>query len=105
MHVSTLFCADTDDEAREVPKEEMEIIEFPAILLDATGGIMHSSLAQIDRFHTYVRPTIHPKLTAFCTELTVRGCHRIAVPRAAMVAAPCCSSCAPRWRWRWRGGR
>ncbi|CAL5075575.1 unnamed protein product [Urochloa decumbens] len=41
-----------------------EIIEFPAVLVDAaTGGLLSS-------FRTYVKPRHHPVLTAFCKELT-----------------------------------
>jgi len=41
-----------------------EIIEFPAVLVDAaTGGLVAS-------FRTYVKPRHHPRLTAFCSELT-----------------------------------
>ena len=41
-----------------------EIIEFPAVLLDAV------TLATVDEFRALVRPTERPRLTAFCTELT-----------------------------------
>lgn len=41
-----------------------EIIEFPAVLLDA------NSLEVVDEFRAFVRPTERPRLTAFCTELT-----------------------------------
>jgi ERI1 exoribonuclease 2 len=48
-------------DARIYPQE---IIEFPAVLVDAATGGMVSS------FRTYVKPRHHPVLTAFCTELT-----------------------------------
>ncbi|CAN6305368.1 unnamed protein product [Urochloa humidicola] len=41
-----------------------EIIEFPAVLVDAATGDLISS------FRTYVKPRHHPVLTAFCKELT-----------------------------------
>ncbi|CAN6203802.1 unnamed protein product [Urochloa humidicola] len=41
-----------------------EIIEFPAVLVDAaTGGLLSS-------FRTYVKPRHHPVLTPFCKQLT-----------------------------------
>eukprot|EP00753_Platysulcus_tardus_P003104 PLAT12261.2.p1 GENE.PLAT12261.2~~PLAT12261.2.p1 ORF type:complete len:738 (+),score=261.09 PLAT12261.2:50-2215(+) len=42
----------------------VEVIEFPAVLLN-----LHTLEAE-DEFRTYCRPTHHPELTAFCTELT-----------------------------------
>ncbi|KAF0899626.1 hypothetical protein E2562_020815 [Oryza meyeriana var. granulata] len=41
-----------------------EIIEFPAVLVDAATGRLVSA------FRTYVRPRHHPRLTDFCRELT-----------------------------------
>ena len=41
-----------------------EIIEFPAVLLDA------SNLEKVDEFREFVRPTEKPQLTAFCKGLT-----------------------------------
>ncbi|CAL5080158.1 unnamed protein product [Urochloa decumbens] len=41
-----------------------EIIEFPAVLVDAVTGDLLSA------FRTYVKPRHHPVLTAFCKELT-----------------------------------
>jgi inhibitor of KinA sporulation pathway (predicted exonuclease) len=43
---------------------ENEIIEFPIILLNPV------TLKIEDKFHTFVKPTINPKLSQFCTELT-----------------------------------
>lgn len=43
---------------------QMEIIEFPLIVLDIESNTI------IDQFHTYVRPTMNPILSDFCTELT-----------------------------------
>jgi inhibitor of KinA sporulation pathway (predicted exonuclease) len=47
-----------------VPREQMEIIEIGAIMLDA--GDFHV----LDEFQSFVRPVRHPTLTAFCTRLT-----------------------------------
>ncbi len=46
------------------PREETEIIEIGAVLVEA------DTLRPIDEFQTFVRPVAHPVLTAFCTELT-----------------------------------
>ena len=42
----------------------MEIIEFPVLKVNATTFITEAI------FHTYVQPTIHPKLNPVCTEIT-----------------------------------
>ena len=47
-----------------IPRHEMEIIEIGAVLLDA------NSLRTLDEFNTFIHPVRHPKLTAFCTQLT-----------------------------------
>uniref|UniRef100_K3ZUF1 Exonuclease domain-containing protein n=2 Tax=Setaria italica TaxID=4555 RepID=K3ZUF1_SETIT len=55
------FEATCEKDSRIYPQE---IIEFPAVLVDAaTGGLLSS-------FRTYVKPRHHPVLTAFCSELT-----------------------------------
>ncbi|KAL3942371.1 MAG: hypothetical protein SGBAC_003437 [Bacillariaceae sp.] len=41
-----------------------EIIEFPAVLLNVKTGEVE------DEFHHYILPDVHPKLSAFCSELT-----------------------------------
>ncbi|NXC84618.1 ERI2 exoribonuclease, partial [Cercotrichas coryphoeus] len=41
-----------------------EIIEFPAVLLNTSTGVIESE------FHMYVQPQEHPILSEFCTELT-----------------------------------
>jgi ERI1 exoribonuclease 3 len=41
-----------------------EIIEFPTLLLNVASGEIEST------FHQYLKPDIHPTLSAFCTELT-----------------------------------
>jgi inhibitor of KinA sporulation pathway (predicted exonuclease) len=47
-----------------VPREQMEIIEIGAVMLDA------ADFQGVDEFQSFVRPVRHPKLTAFCTRLT-----------------------------------
>lgn len=58
------FEATCDNTNRIVPREEMEVIEFPTIVYD----IEQDNVEAI--FHEYVRPTLHPTLTPFCTDLT-----------------------------------
>merc|ERR1719326_1596274 len=47
-----------------VPRDEREIIEFPAVLVDTR------SCTVVDEFHAFVRPTLHPVLEPQVTELT-----------------------------------
>lgn len=49
---------------REKNNYGQEIIEFPAVLLDTSTGLIDSE------FHSYVQPQEHPVLSEFCTELT-----------------------------------
>jgi ERI1 exoribonuclease 3 len=52
----------------EVSKQDMEVIEFPSVLYKVEK---HSCKHEfISEFSKYVRPTIHPLLSPFCTELT-----------------------------------
>lgn len=53
-------CTDTKFSNRD----QMEIIEFPIIVLD----IKHNMI--VDEFHMFVKPTINPILTDFCKDLT-----------------------------------
>ncbi|CAN6171937.1 unnamed protein product [Urochloa humidicola] len=55
------FDATCEKDSRIYPQE---IIEFPAVLVDAATGDLISS------FRTYVKPRHHPVLTEFCTKLT-----------------------------------
>jgi len=55
---------DGTDDARAVPRDEMETIEIGAVLVRA------NTLAVEAEFQTFVRPVRHPVLTPFCTELT-----------------------------------
>ena len=50
-----------------IPREQMEIIEFGVVMVDA------HSLQVIDQFQSFVRPIRNPELTAFCTQLTSIG--------------------------------
>jgi len=49
-------------------KDEMEIIEFPSILYKIKEKT--KTIEFISEFSQYVKPTINPILTKFCTELT-----------------------------------
>ncbi|RPD82022.1 exonuclease RNase T and DNA polymerase III [Lentinus tigrinus ALCF2SS1-7] len=54
----------TCDDSGSIPRNEMEIIEFPTLLYD----IEQDQVKAV--FHQYVHPICHPTLTQFCTELT-----------------------------------
>lgn len=54
----------TCDDRDLMPREETEIIEIGAVLVDA------ATLRPIDEFQTFVRPRVHPRLTPFCVRLT-----------------------------------
>lgn len=47
-----------------VPREQMEIIEFGAVMVEA------KNFQVLSQFQSFVRPVRHPVLTGFCTELT-----------------------------------
>ena len=47
-----------------IEREESEIIEIGAVMVDA------DTLVAVDEFSTFVRPVHHPVLTEFCTNLT-----------------------------------
>jgi len=73
----------TCDDQGAVPRDEMEIIEIGAVLVD---GVTLRSVAE---FQTFVRPVAHPKLTPFCTALTT-------ITQADVDAAPTFPSAAAR---------
>lgn len=50
----------------EFSRNQMEIIEFSSLLYK----VINHKPVFISQFHKYVRPTVHPILTKFCTELT-----------------------------------
>lgn len=56
----------TCDDLPTIPREEMEIIEIGAIL----GAVKSEGFPTFYEYRAYIRPTIHPKLTTFCTSLT-----------------------------------
>lgn len=62
-----LLVLDFEAQCRDRPEpapQPQEIIEFPIVVVEvATGNV-------VDEFHTFVRPTAHPKLYPFCTQLT-----------------------------------
>ncbi len=47
-----------------IPKEEMEIIEIGAVMVDL------KSLRILEDFQRFIKPCIHTQLTEFCTQLT-----------------------------------
>jgi inhibitor of KinA sporulation pathway (predicted exonuclease) len=49
---------------RSIPREQMEIIEIGAVMVEA------KNLQVVDEFQSFIRPVRHPKLTPFCTKLT-----------------------------------
>ncbi len=57
------FEATCSNDKKEIPSNEMEIIEFAGILIDSNYKIL-------DEFTQFIKPVKHPKLTKFCTELT-----------------------------------
>jgi len=52
---------------QDVLLDPQEIIEFPSVLVEIGNG---KNCANVAEFESYVKPTVHPKLTPFCTELT-----------------------------------
>ncbi len=54
----------TCDDLGSIPREQTEIIEIGAVLVDAT------TLAPTAEWQTFVRPIRHEQLTPFCTRLT-----------------------------------
>jgi ERI1 exoribonuclease 3 len=51
-------------------KEQMEIIEFPSVLYKITESTHNTTYEFVSEFAEYVKPTAHPILSPFCTELT-----------------------------------
>lgn len=54
----------TCDEGHRIPRDQTEIIEIGAVLVDG------STLAPVAEHQTFIRPLRHPVLTRFCTDLT-----------------------------------
>jgi ERI1 exoribonuclease 3 len=62
---------DTDDDGARTPafpRTEMEVIEFPAVIVDARQR--PAQVVPDCEFQEYVKPVLHPELTEFCTGLT-----------------------------------
>ena len=55
-------CEDNESEVKTLNSNE--IIEFPVVIIDVKAKAVKSVL------HTYIKPTLDPVLTDFCTELT-----------------------------------
>ncbi len=49
---------------RSISKQEMEIIEIGAVMVDSR------SLKAVDEYQTFIKPIRHPQLTSFCSQLT-----------------------------------
>ncbi len=49
---------------KSVPRQEMEIIEIGAVMIEA------QSLTCVSEYQTFIKPVRHPILTPFCTRLT-----------------------------------
>ncbi|MGA8134220.1 MAG: 3'-5' exonuclease [Pseudomonas gingeri] len=81
--VRFLLCVDLEATCDEVPQgaatgtkllvepDQMETIEIGLVVLDL------NSLEVVDEFQSFVRPTINPTLTAFCTTLTSIEQHEV----------------------------
>jgi len=54
----------TCDEHHRIPREQTEIIEIGAVLVDG------ETLLAVAEWQSFVRPALHPELTPFCTKLT-----------------------------------
>ncbi len=63
-HYLVLDLEATCDEHHAIPRDQTEIIEIGAVLVRA------ATLETAAEFQTFVRPVRHPRLTAFCTQLT-----------------------------------
>ena len=53
-------CADDNS----IKDEDREIIEIGAVMIEKSSGKV------VDQFQSFIKPTVHKKLTDFCTELT-----------------------------------
>ncbi|KAH8795172.1 exonuclease [Flagelloscypha sp. PMI_526] len=58
------FEATCSDKEAELSRSRMEIIEFPVLVYDIEEKKVTAT------FHEYVKPSLHPTLTNFCTTLT-----------------------------------
>lgn len=62
-HLLIIDIEATCSKREEVPRDEMEIIEIGAVVVDETGVVLAE-------FQSFARPVRHPQLTTFCQELT-----------------------------------
>lgn len=85
------FEATCDDTGRIVPRNESEIIELPTILYNVDENVVQAT------FHEYVRPTRHPTLTPFCTDLTGIEQVGISLPFRVPPATRLMSASRKRW--------
>ena len=80
-------------EDQDFKSVQSEIIEFPAVLLNA------KSLVKEAEFHSYCQPIINPVLSEFCTSLTgitqVNGDGTISLPCTSVLVAR--KSCTCKW--------
>jgi len=68
-------CCDTDrafatGKKPAFPREHMEVIEFPSVLVDVRPMREGKPPKIVDEYQAYVQPVLHPHLTEFCTKLT-----------------------------------
>jgi len=61
-HLAVIDLEATCDDRRGFSPQE--VIELPCVLIDVANG------KEVDRFRTFVRPTVNPSLTDFCQKLT-----------------------------------
>jgi inhibitor of KinA sporulation pathway (predicted exonuclease) len=56
-------CDDSEDKTSLFNRDQSEIIEIGACLIDSVYKV-------VEQFQTFIKPVIQPVLTAFCTQLT-----------------------------------
>ncbi len=94
-----LLCVDLEATCDSSPGFEslMEAIEIGAVMLDLDQG------KPVAEFNSFIRPTLRPRLTAFCTELTTISQQDVdSAPRYAEVLASLDSFLQPfgeDWSW------
>jgi inhibitor of KinA sporulation pathway (predicted exonuclease) len=83
IHYLVVDLEATCDDLDSVPRDESEIIEIGAVLVDGV------TLEPLREFQTFVRPVVHSRLTPFCTRLTT-------ITQADVVRAPTFRFVAPK---------
>jgi len=63
-HLLVIDLEATCSDDNSFPRDEMEIIEIGAVMVD------RATLVPVEDFNRFVRPQRHPVLTEFCTKLT-----------------------------------